>query len=65
MKVRKMLLGATLMVAAAVGGEEYVSISGRVTDYRGEPVDSCAVCVSNPDFSTAYMTMTDAAGSTG
>ena len=62
MKMRKMLLGATLTAAAAVGAEEYVSISGRVTDYRGKPVDSCAVLVSNPDFSTAYETMTNADG---
>lgn len=41
---------------------DYVSISGKVTDYRGNTIDSCYVCIFNPDFSTAYETYTDSHG---
>ena len=33
-----------------------------MTDYKGNNVDSCYVCLYNPDFSTAYETYSDAEG---
>lgn len=39
-----------------------VTISGRVTDYNGEPIDSCTVMVVNPDFNEAYTAVSDADG---
>lgn len=34
-----------------------VTISGRVTDYNGNPVDSCTIGLYNPNFTTAYETL--------
>ena len=53
------VLAAFCGVAAAAGG---ISISGRVTDYSGQPVDSCAIALYNPDFSVAYDTVSDSDG---
>lgn len=39
-----------------------VTISGIINDYKGNPVDSCYVCIYNPDFSTAYETYSDSLG---
>lgn len=41
---------------------EYISISGRVMDYNGSPIDSCSVSISNADFSTLYETYSDSNG---
>lgn len=40
-----------------------VTISGRVTDYNGNPVDSCTICLYNPNFTTAYETLSGPDGS--
>ncbi len=39
-----------------------VKIFGMVTDYNGNPVDSCSIIVYNPDFSEAYETLSDPQG---
>ncbi len=39
-----------------------VKISGRVTDFKGNPVDSCTVLIYNPDFSDAYETLSNSDG---
>ncbi|MDR0753837.1 MAG: carboxypeptidase-like regulatory domain-containing protein [Prevotellaceae bacterium] len=39
-----------------------ISISGRVTDFDGNPVDSSIVEIFHPDFSAAYATYTDENG---
>jgi hypothetical protein len=39
-----------------------ITISGQVTDFDGNSIDSCIVQVKRPDFSTAYETYTDKNG---
>lgn len=39
-----------------------VRISGKVTDYNGNPVDSCTVLIYNPDFTEAYETLSNPQG---
>lgn len=39
-----------------------VKISGKVTDYKGKPIDSCTVLIYNPDFTEAYETVSDSQG---
>jgi hypothetical protein len=42
---------------------EVVTISGRVTDFEGRPIDSCQVWLIRPDFSAACAVFTEADGS--
>ncbi|MDR0732924.1 MAG: carboxypeptidase-like regulatory domain-containing protein [Dysgonamonadaceae bacterium] len=39
-----------------------ITISGQVTDFNGNPVDSCIVEIFHPDFSTTYETYTNGNG---
>ncbi|MCC8145360.1 MAG: carboxypeptidase-like regulatory domain-containing protein [Bacteroidales bacterium] len=39
--------------------QETITISGRATDFDGNPIDSCRVSVYYTDFSTAYSAYTD------
>lgn len=41
---------------------DLVKISGKVTDYKGKPIDSCTVLIYNPDFTEAYETISDSQG---
>lgn len=41
---------------------DVIKISGKVTDYNGNPVDSCTVLIYNPDFTEAYETLSDSEG---
>lgn len=56
-----------LLILFAIGintihAQESVTISGRVTDFNGNPIDSCWVGLDYTDFSTAYETYTDKGG---
>lgn len=42
--------------------QETVTISGRVTDFDGMPMDSATVSIKYTDFSDAYQTLTDKDG---
>lgn len=53
------MLSVTVLTVSA---HEYVTISGRVTDYNGNPVDSCNVALYNPDFTPAYEALSDSCG---
>lgn len=61
MKVISLLI-LTYAIALSGFAKDFVTISGKVTDYAGHPIDSCAVVVSNPDFSDAYYAHSDADG---
>lgn len=37
-------------------------IFGKVTDYNGNPIDSCTVLIYNPDFTEAYQSLSDSDG---
>ena len=50
------------LVCLSAWAGDYVTISGRVTDYEGNAIDSCAVMLYNPDFSVAYEAISDSAG---
>lgn len=60
----KSLLGifAGCIFSLAAYATNTVKISGRVTDFNGNPVDSCTVLIYNPDFSEAYETLSDSSG---
>lgn len=58
MEIRKILCFISFLPAISVCAQEYVSVTGKVTDYKGNPVDSCCVGIYNPDFTTAYETYT-------
>lgn len=50
----RIILFLTLAFGAFVShAADTVTISGRVTDYNGNPVDSCTVGLYNPNFTTA------------
>ena len=42
--------------------DETITLSGKVTDFEGNVIDSCLVQVLHPDFSTAYETYTNQKG---
>lgn len=59
----RLIITTMLSVAAiSVSAQKYVTISGRVTDYDGNPVDSCNVMLYNPDFTAAYEAVSDSLG---
>ncbi|MCD8102035.1 MAG: carboxypeptidase-like regulatory domain-containing protein [Alistipes sp.] len=51
-----------LILASCAGGPETVTISGRVTDFEGNPVGGSVVQIKHEDFSPAYETYTDGDG---
>lgn len=53
---------AALLLAACSSQPEMVTISGRVTDFDGNPVDSASVTWMNPAFDGDYYAITDADG---
>lgn len=57
-----LLVIAILVSTFYTSPQSHVSISGRVTDYNNQPIDSCHVSISNADFSTLYETLTDKNG---
>ena len=50
------------MISVGVSAARNYSITGRVTDYNGLPVDSCSIIIFNPGFSIARETLSDADG---
>lgn len=59
---RKFFAFIFFISAMAMFVNAQVTISGIINDYKGNPVDSCYVCIYNPDFSTAYETYSDSLG---
>lgn len=41
---------------------ETITVSGKVTDFEGMPIDSCVVQILHSDFSTAYESLSDKQG---
>ena len=60
--MKKILILLTSIITTIVSFAQNYSISGRVTDYNGVPVDSCSVIIYNPDFSEALETLSDSNG---
>lgn len=61
--MRKLFVCAALVLTAcAPKGLETVTISGRVTDYDGNPIDSVTVSWLNPAFNGHYYATTDVDG---
>lgn len=62
--MKKIILLITLIIITmALQGQETVTISGKVTDFEGNPIDSSIVKLNYPDFGTAaYETYTDKEG---
>lgn len=61
--MKKFLLFALLSVfAACAQRSDTVVVSGRVTDFKGNPIDSVTVGWLNPAFDGQYYTTTDADG---
>lgn len=60
---KHILIGAVLALAAcAPASPEMVTVTGRVTDYDGNPLDSVTVGWLNPAFDGQYYATTDKAG---
>jgi len=51
-----------IILPFAIKAQETITISGRLTDFDGNPIDSSIVRLNYPDFSTAYHTYTDKDG---
>lgn len=60
--MKYVLLSLISLLVAGVACARNYSISGRVTDYNGLPVDSCSVMLFNPDFNPALVSESDADG---
>lgn len=42
--------------------KDLVTITGRVSDYKGNPIDNCSVMFQNSNFDVLYETKTDEKG---
>lgn len=60
--MRQILCFVISLFGFAAFAVDYATISGRVTDYGGNAVDSCNVMLYNPDFSVAYEAVSDSDG---
>jgi hypothetical protein len=63
--MKKAILMAAVAVIAAVSAnaqENTITISGRVTDFDGRPIDRCEVSLGHADFTEAYTAVTDKDG---
>lgn len=61
--MKQLLLTIALLISAnLLLAQSFVTISGRVTDYSGNPLDSCHVSLGNADFSTLFEVLTDSTG---
>lgn len=57
-----LLLALLVLPLQAQTATDSVTISGRVTDYEGQPIDSCSLFWQTPSFDDAAQAMTDADG---
>lgn len=63
MKKAILILGILVVIFSQAKAQETITISGRVTDFDGNPIDSSIVKLNYPDFGTAaYETHTDKDG---
>lgn len=63
MKAKALLFFLLIGLSSVVQAQEStITISGRVTDYEGNPIDSSTVRLIHANFSDAYITYTDADG---
>lgn len=60
--MKHILTSLLAIVATITTSAHNYTISGHVTDYQGNPVDSCSVIVYNPDFTEAFEVLTNADG---
>lgn len=61
--MKRILIGAAFALTACTSaGPEMIIVTGRVTDYAGNPLDSVTVGWLNPAFSGQYYATTDADG---
>lgn len=63
--MKKVILLAAVAVIAAISvsaQEATITISGRVTDFDGNPIDRSKVSLGNADFTEAYTAITDEEG---
>lgn len=61
--MKKLILLLSIITAsvsfASVSFAQTYTISGRITDYNGLPIDSCSVIIYNPDFSEVLEALSD------
>jgi len=62
--MKKLFLISTicLMAIVAQAQNDSVTISGKVTDFDGTPIDSCTVCWMNESFETITQALTNSEG---
>ena len=63
--MRSFLLSALIIILGVnlfAQNDNTITISGKVTDFDGNPIDSCCVALYHEDFSTAYETVSDKTG---
>lgn len=61
-RTRLFLLILFVVGISNIYSQEFVTISGRVTDFDGNPIDSCWIGLNYSDFSPAYQTYSDKDG---
>ncbi len=57
-----LLLALPVFPLQAQTATDSVTMSGRVTDYEGQPIDSCSLFWQTPSFDDAAQPTTDANG---
>ncbi|MDR2126722.1 MAG: carboxypeptidase-like regulatory domain-containing protein [Prevotellaceae bacterium] len=62
MKIKYLLFTFCAFLFYISCSQNTIKISGRVTDFNGNSIDSCSVEIFHSDFSTAYETYTDKNG---
>lgn len=60
--MKTIFLSLILILCTNMYAQKTITISGRVTDFEGNPIDSCEVMVLYTDFSKAYSAYSDKDG---
>ena len=60
--MKRAILFLCFVISAIITYSQSHTVTGRVTDYNGQPIDSCSVIIYNPDFSEAFEVLSNSEG---
>lgn len=60
--MKRTILFLCFVISAIITYSQSHTVTGRITDYNGQPIDSCSVIIYNPDFSEAFEVLSNSEG---
>ena len=60
--MKRTILFLCFVISVIITYSQSHTVTGRVTDYNGQTIDSCSVIIYNPDFSEAFEVLSNSEG---